>query len=242
LQDFKSAIENGFCCGASIDLLLIGVDTDTDSIRVHIPDNDGNTSIAVYLDTLRLYQDYARESHISDNVLEQKIVSLNQEVAQGMMKFIIYLMNNNFQQIAYVKRYFDSHYADIGHAERFIGAGIGYEEIQLRNLMYFAYLQTVEEATKDLDVGIKIFTGLNIQKGLPVPIVVRFDHHSHIPGSKERAVKRCQQVNEAIKDRYQNLCDKGLIYILQVTRDCDQRESIEILNNSVLNAISHGGH
>ena len=37
LLDFREAVENSFCCGASVDLLLIGIDTDTDAIRVHTP-------------------------------------------------------------------------------------------------------------------------------------------------------------------------------------------------------------
>ena len=40
LLDFREAVENSFCCGASVDLLLIGLDTDTDAIRVHPPSRD----------------------------------------------------------------------------------------------------------------------------------------------------------------------------------------------------------
>jgi len=69
-----------------------------------------------------------------------------------MARLIERLIVNNLSQIAYVRAFHGEHYADIGHAERFIGAGVGFEEIQLRNLMYFAYLDTVEEATADLDV------------------------------------------------------------------------------------------
>ncbi|MFM7169546.1 MAG: carboxysome shell carbonic anhydrase, partial [Cyanobium sp.] len=42
LEDFQTAIENSFCCGASVDLLLMGIDTDTDAIRVHVPGSDGS--------------------------------------------------------------------------------------------------------------------------------------------------------------------------------------------------------
>ncbi len=44
LNQFRQAIENSFCCGAGTDILLIGVDTDTDAIRVHIPDGNGELS------------------------------------------------------------------------------------------------------------------------------------------------------------------------------------------------------
>ena len=36
LLDFREAVENSFCCGASVDLLLIGIDTDTDLSLIHI--------------------------------------------------------------------------------------------------------------------------------------------------------------------------------------------------------------
>ena len=45
LNGFREAVENSFCCGASIDLLLIGLDTDTDAIRVHLPDGEGDLSL-----------------------------------------------------------------------------------------------------------------------------------------------------------------------------------------------------
>ena len=45
LREFRQAIENSFCCGASVDMLLVGVDTDTDAIKVHVPDADGDMSL-----------------------------------------------------------------------------------------------------------------------------------------------------------------------------------------------------
>jgi hypothetical protein len=159
-----------------------------------------------------------------------------------MAQLIERLIENNFSQIAYVRNHHGSHYADIGHAERFIGAGVGFEEIQLRNLMYFAYLDTVEEATADLDVGIKIFTGLNVSHSLPVPVIVRFDHHGHVPGSRERAETHCARVAEALTSRYADLAGRGLLHVLQVTRDVDASDSIEILACSVNAQARAGAH
>ncbi|MET0049568.1 MAG: carboxysome shell carbonic anhydrase [Candidatus Thiodiazotropha sp.] len=192
LVAFQRAIENSYCCGASIDLLLIGLDTDTDAIRVHVPDNDGEIDLNRFVDALELYEatqrvDESRARHDIHDAVRQT----SPGVTQGMARLIERLIENNFSQIAYVRGYHGAHYQDIGHAERFIGAGVGFEEIQLRNLMYFAYLDTVEEATQDLDVGIKIFTGLNVNHRLPIPVVVRFDYHGHVPGARERAVEHC---------------------------------------------------
>ena len=119
---------------------------------------------------------------------------------------------------------------------------MGFEEIQLRNLMYFAYLNTVEEATPDTDVGIKIFKGLNVARGLPVPIVVRFDYHGKVPGARDRAVQRCARVAGALNARYADLADKGLLHILQLVRDCSTDSAVEVLACSVNAAVEAGAH
>jgi carboxysome shell carbonic anhydrase len=243
LLDFQRAIENSFCCGASIDLLLIGVDTATDAIRVHVPNRAGEIDLERYVEALELYretanQDASRTLHDISDAVRQVAPDVN----EGTARLIDRLIVNNFSQIAYVRGYHGSHYADIGHAERFIGAGVGFEEIQLRNLMYFAYLDTVEEATADLDVGIKIFSGLNVSHGLPVPVVVRFDHHGQVPGSRERAAEHCARVAAALQARYADLAGRGLLHVLQVTRDCDSGDSIEVLACSVNAQDGAGGH
>jgi carboxysome shell carbonic anhydrase len=243
LVSFQQAIENSFCCGASIDLLLIGVDTDTDAIRVHVPDADGAIDRNRYVDAMGLYTSTARlDESRARNDIHDAVRQCSPGVVLGMSRLIERLIENNFSQIAYVRDYHGDHYADIGHAERFIGAGVGFEEIQLRNLMYFAYLDTVEEATADLDVGIKIFTGLNVRHGLPAPVVVRFDYHGQVPGARERAVEHCRRVSEAIKARYADLFPRGLLHLLQVVRDCNADAPVEILECSVNAETKAGAH
>lgn len=236
LYSFRQAIENSFCCGASIDLLLIGVDTDTDAIRVHVPSAAGEMSLDNYVDTQTLYTRTNAAAAINE-----AISACTPDVAQGMAKLIARLIENNLSQIDYVKARHGGRYPDIGHAERFIGAGVGFEDIQLRNLMYFAYLNTVEEGAADLDVGIKIFTGLNVSHGLPVPVVVRFDYHGHVPGARDRAEQRCQQVARALSERYADLRNEGLLHVLQVARDCDANGPLEIFACTV-NPTVAGGH
>ncbi|MGV6857835.1 MAG: carboxysome shell carbonic anhydrase [bacterium] len=240
LNAFREAIENSFCCGASIDLALIGLDTATDEIRVHVPDSRGNLSQERYIDSLKLYTNTLKSDrkHALEDI-RKAIFECSPGVAEGMARLIEQLIENNFSQIAYVRSYHGQHYADIGHAERFIGAGVGFEEKQLRNLMFFAYLDTVEEATQHLDVGIKIFTSLNIHRGLPVPIVVRFDYHGNVPGARDRAMVRCKRVTNAIRERYSEQYDHGLLHIMQVMRDCtSDRAPIEVLGCTVKPGIA----
>lgn len=238
LLAFQQAVENSFCCGASIDLLLLGIDTDTDAIKVHIPDANGNIDLEKFVDAKEVYQ---QTQHLSATEgaqrIEQVIRNVQASVNEGMLKLISKLLINNLSQVEYVRRYFGSNYEDIGHAERFIGAGIGFEEVQLRNLTYFAYLNTVEESTADFDVGIKIFSKLNVAKGLPVPIVIRFDYHGQVPGARERAIEHCQRVSDAVASRYNGLVEKGLLHTLLVVRDCNANGQIEILGSSLKTAI-----
>ncbi len=242
LNAFREAIENSFCCGASIDLLLIGLDTDTDALRVHVPDENGALALDRQIDALSLFDATAGSSQAdARRQIDEAIRGCSPQVQAGMARLIAQLVENNFSQIAYVRQYHGSHYADIGHAEYFIGAGVGFQEIQLRNLMYFAYLNTVEEATADLDVGIKIFSGLNVAHGLPVPVVVRFDHHSHVPGSRQRAEQHCQRVAGALQTRFAELVARDMLHILQVTRDCDGQGSLELLDCTATPATA-GAH
>lgn len=242
LENFRQAIENSFCCGASIDLLMLGLDTDSDAIRVHVPSGDGEMSLERFIDAQALYQETVRMG-VADAIctIETAITACSADVAPGMAKLVARLLENNMSQIDYVRQCHGGSYPDIGHAERFIGAGTGFEDIQLRNLMYFAYLETVEEGAADMDVGIKIFTGLNVAHSLPVPVVVRFDYHGKVPGARERAQQRCKRVADAIATRYETLYKQGLVHVLQVARDCDSSGPLETFACSV-NKPETGGH
>ncbi len=246
LTDFRQAVENGFCCGASVDLLLIGMDTDTDAIRVHVPDHEGNCDLGHWIDAAKVYEitrsmapDQARER--IRELVSAHVPNGARPPAEGMLRLIARLIELNISQIDYVRRYHDGAYADAGHAERFIGVGIGFEEIQLRNLTYFAYMGTIEEAAPHMDVGIKIFRGLNVSHGLPIPVVMRIDYHGKVPGARERAIDHCERLAAALRGRYQKLCDDGLLHCLRAVRDVDSTAPIEVVGSS-LDPDQGGGH
>jgi len=243
LKGFKQAVENTHCCGASIDCLLIGMDTDTDGIRIHMPDTNGEIDLENYIDSLDVFDTTVsmRANEAEQWIAEHITNKGGNALTEGMARFMSYLLKNNMSQVEYVRSYYGGRYDDIGHAERFIGAGIGFEEIQLRNLTFFSYLNTVEEAATDLDVGISIFTGLNVSRGLPVPVVVRYDYHGNVPGARERAEGHCQRVSNALHDRYSELTGRGLMHTLQVVRDINGAGQIEILDCSVKTEVT-GAH
>lgn len=243
LQDFQQAVENSFCCGASVDLLLMGIDTDTDAIRVHVPGMDGSTNLERWLDARDVYE---ATRHLSADEGRHRIQGLVEQAAAaspdpGMVRLIARLLENNLSQIDYVRQYHGGHYSDAGHAERFIGVGIGFKEVHLRNLTYFAYMDTLEEGAPDLDVGVKIFKGLNVSRGLPVPVVLRFDYSGKVPGARERAVQHAQRLMAAIKARYSELVGQGLLHVLLTVHDKDRHAPAEAVG-STISFETEGGH
>lgn len=243
LQAFRVAVENSFCCGASVDLLLLGIDTDTDAIRVHVPDRDSKAPLDQWLDAKDVYESTCSLSPqgAREKILQMVKAAVQGELDQGMVRFIARLFENNISQIDYVKEFHDGAYADAGHAERFIGVGIGFKEIHLRNLTYFAHVDTVEESTADLDVGVKIFTGLNVSRGLPIPVVVRFDYRGKVPGARQRAISHGERVIAAIKQRYSDLYKQGLLHLLLSVRDRDRFVAAETVSSSIT-FPTPGGH
>ncbi len=235
LLDFRESIENSFCCGASVDLLLIGLDTDTDAIRVHVPASDSTMLLDEWVCALDLYKETKSLSkdQAMKRISERVESSAPARPDKGMVSFISRLLANNISQIDYVRELYGGSYPDAGHAERFIGVGIGFKEVHLRNLTYFSHLDTVEEGAPDLDVGVKIFTGLNISKDLPIPIVIRFDYSGKVPGAKERAIADCHRVDEAIVFRYRDLVADGLLHTFLTIRDRDQKSPAEVVGSSL---------
>ena len=235
LLDFREAVENTFCCGASVDLLLIGIDTDTDAIRVHTPSKNNEVDLKSWVCANQIYQEtQSLNSQESLQKIQEKLKSVCPgETDPGMVMFITRLISNNISQIDYVKNFHDGSYKDAGHAERFIGVGIGFKEIHLRNLTYFAHLETVEQGAPDLDVGVKIFKGLNNSRNLPIPIVIRFDYSASVPHARERALADCHRVNEAINSRYRELIDVGSLHTFLTIRDRDKKAPAEVVGSSL---------
>ena len=239
LHDFRQAVENSFCCGASVTLLLLGLDTDTDAIRIHVPTADGATNPDHWLDAREVYgQTVAMAPEAAREVIGERVrQDAGGSIEEGMVRFISQLLENNISQIDFVRQFHNGAYGDAGHAERFIGVGIGFKEIHLRNLTYFAHMETVEEGATDLDVGIRIFKGLNISRGLPVPVVIRYDFHSSVPGSRERAVRSCERIAAAVHGRYRTLSRQGLLHTLLTVRDGDHYKPPEVLGSSLQSPV-----
>jgi carboxysome shell carbonic anhydrase len=177
LNELRSAIDNTFGRGAAPETLLIGMDTDTDAIRVHLPDELSANCPLRYVDSAQIFKaTLGLNQHSARDAIAHAVSAAEPKcgIRPGMRRLIERLLEANLSQIEYVIQHHEGRYADIGHNERFICAGEALSELQLRNKFYFAHLDTVEEGTADLDVGIKIFTGLNVSRGLPIPVLCTF--------------------------------------------------------------------
>jgi len=238
-MQLRAAIDNTFGLGAAPDVLLIGVDTDLDAIRIHIPDAEGNTNLARYVCNAGLYRETvgmsaeAARAHIDQAVARVEAAS---SCAAGLRRLILALLEANLSQIEYVIQHHAGRYAVIGHDEEFICAGEAVAELQLRNQFYFAHLDTVEEGAADMDVGIKIFSGLNVRHGLAIPVLVHFHYSSRVPGARERAVQRCRRVKAAIESRYPDLHAQGLLRCQMAVSDRHGSERCSFVADEVADA------
>lgn len=240
LREFREAIQNRFCCGASVDILLIGVDTDTDSITVHVPDADGELSLHRSIDNMVIYDQtvgddpntaYLKVYQAIQVVSEQEgWGSGSGQPSEGMRRLVATLLVNNLSQIDYVCATQGGRYSDVGHAEQFISVGDGFEEFQLRNIAYYAHLQTLEEGAPDMDVGMKILEKLNVGRGLPVVVAVHFRYDSRVPGSRDRTVAKCRRVTDAIRARYSDLARPGFLVCGMTVQDQAEGSPIEVVD------------
>jgi len=240
LYQFREAIENSFCCGASTDILLIGVDTDTDSIKIHVPDSKGDLSQHRIVDNAQLYQDTLNMTADQARVAVYEAISNpNQQSPgwgagegqphEGMRKLVANLLINNLSQIEYVKDLYGGCYPDIGHAERYISVGDGFDEVQMRNVSYYTHMDTLEEGAVHMDVGINIFRDLNVKHGLPIPVAIHYHYDAKVPGSRDRAVEKASRVEKAIRNRYTNLDSKGMLFCHISVQDKPTGSDIETI-------------
>lgn len=246
LNELRAAIDNTFGRGAAPDILLIGVDTDLDAIRVHLPDARGDVNAYRYVDTAELYRATlgmdakAARAHIAAAVAKAERADGwaqgEGEMAPGMRALVLKLLEANLSQIEYVIQHHAGRYAVIGHDEEFICAGVAMSELQLRNQFYFAHLDTVEEGAADMDVGIKIFSALNVAHGLAIPVLVHFHYSSRVPGARERAVQRARRVKAAIESRYADLHAQGLLRCQMAVSDRYGTERCAFVEDEVAEA------
>lgn len=208
LTQFAEAVQAVHCCGASVATLLVGVDTDTDAIRVHVPDATERMAVGRYVCSRQMYERTATLSREAAKEAIRAAVAQCAQVAsddastEGMRWLCGYLLKNNLGQVEAVRRGHGAGYADRGHAERLIVVGDALDDVQARNLAFQAQMETVEEGEADLAVGLEILGGLHASRGLAIPVLAHVVYDGRIPGADARAERRARRLAGSIERRF----------------------------------------
>jgi len=208
MDEFRGAVQARYGAGDKVALLMIGHDTDTDSIRVHVPDAAGNTCAERFvcgLDLHRATADLPREAGkdtVRQAVADCMGVAADDAASEGMRWFCGYIVKNNIAQVEAVKQRFPGGYVEAGHNERMIVLGDPIDDVQLRNLAFQAQMDSVEEGGGDLDIGVKILGKLLPPQGQAVPILVICQYDTEIPGDEAAAATDAQRMKQAVIDRF----------------------------------------
>ena len=188
LDQFAQAIRNVHGASAGVATLLVGVDTDTDAIRVHVPDLSGRMAVDRFVDSLKVYgqtasmsRDAAKDA-VRAAVADCAGVGGSDRATEGMRWFCGYLVKNNIAQVDVVQRELGGRHKDAGHTERLIVVGDALDDVQLRNLAFQAQMETVEEGAADLDIGVSVLRHTHETPGLAIPVLVYFEHDPRLPG------------------------------------------------------------
>jgi carboxysome shell carbonic anhydrase len=208
LHDFAEAVARRHGEAARPAILLVGVDTDTDSIRVHVPDPAGKIDLDRYLSSAELHgatRELSREAakeEIRRRVAAAIGVAPDDPATEGMRWFCGYLLKNNIAQVEAVLGRFGGPYPDRGHEERLVVVGDPIDDVQLRNLAFQAQMRSIEEGEGDLAVGIRILGERLAPAGLAVPILVLRTFEGGLPGAADRAAERAQLMRRAVERRF----------------------------------------
>lgn len=234
LEEFAGAVESTHGAAAGVATLLIGVDTDTDAIRVHVPNAAGVADVARFASSSILYDQTASlerdaaKALIRRAVAECAGVDADDEATEGMRWLCGYLLKNNIGQVDAVRGNSGGSYSDPGHAEKLVVAGDAIDDVQLRNLAFQVRMDTLEEGAADLDVGMGLLARTHALQGLAVPVLVHVAYDERIPGARARAEARARRLGAAIKDRY-GVAEKAAGLVVQEVVRAQGRSCLELV-------------
>ncbi len=210
---------------ARVATLLVGVDTDTDAIRLHVPDSQGNmhagrhlSSHILYNRTSALPRDAAKEA-IRNAVAACAGVSAADAASKGMRWFCAYVLKHNIAQIDSLREWQGGRSRDAERTRRLIVVGDAVDDAQLRNIAFQAQTGRIEEGAADLDIGIASLRGPHEERRLAIPLLVHLHADPRIPGSAQRAQSRANRLANSIRHRYADLASRGRLHVEAVIRN-----------------------
>jgi carboxysome shell carbonic anhydrase len=227
LVDFQTALAAIHGPEARAAVLLVGVNTDDDSIRVHVPDANGASSIERFVESRSLWTQTRRltreagKGAIRAAVAACAGVPQDEPRTEGMRWFCGYLLKNNIAQVDAVHRRFGGAYPDADHAERLIIVGDPIDAVQLRNLAFQAQMETAEQGAPDLSVGVGLLRRRLEPQGLATPVLVHVSYDPRIPGAPAAARARASRLRAGVLASQPDLVQRGLLHVEAAIRAAD---------------------
>ncbi len=222
LRQFGQAVRLLHGEGASVATLLVGVNTDTDAIRLHVPDAHGNMHAGRYLNGHILYNS---TSAMAPAVARQAIrnavavcagVDPNDAASAGMRRLCLYLLEANMAQVDF-RREWRWLYSDT--CERLVVVGDAVDEEPMGKVAFQAQMDEFDDGAAEIDYGINVLRGYYDKRRIAIPLLVHVRSDSLIPGSVQHAQDRASRLVGEIRRRYDDLILRGHLHIQAIIRD-----------------------
>jgi carboxysome shell carbonic anhydrase len=209
---------------ASVATLLLGVNTSTEAIRVHVPDADGIMHAGRHLNSHILYNGTSALSH---NAAKAEIhravttcagVSGNDAGSAGMRWLCSDLIEAN---IAHVDFRREGRLLHSASHERLLVVGDPVDEPPMGDFAFQVRTSAFEDGTAELDSGIITMRGFHEKNRLAIPLLVHVRVDPLMPGAMQCARGRAGYLATEIQRRYDHLVSRGNLHIEVIIRDSD---------------------
>jgi carboxysome shell carbonic anhydrase len=224
LRQFGQAVRLIHGEDVSVATLLVGVNTDTDAIRVHVPDAHGNMHAGRHLNGHILYNSTSALSHTAAKAAIQNAVAIcggagaNDVASAGMRWLCSYLLESNIAQLD-LRREWRWPHSD--STKRLLVVGDTVDEAPMGNFALQAQMSTFEEGAAEIDNGINILRDFHEKRRLAIPLIVHVRVDPLMPGAVQYARGRASHLANEIRRRYDNLVSRGFLHIQAIIRDSD---------------------
>ncbi len=224
LRQFVQAVRLIHGEATSVATLLVGVNTDTDAIRVHVPDAHGNMHAGRHLNGHMLYNGTsalsptAARGAIQNAVAICGGVSLNDVASAGMRWLCGYLLEANIAQVDFRREW---HWLHAGSTQRLLVVGDAVDEAPMGHFAFQAQMDSFDEGAAEIDFGISVLRGFHEKRRLAIPLIVHVRVDPLMPGAVHYARGRASHLANEVRNRYDHLVSRGLLHIQAIIRDSD---------------------
>jgi hypothetical protein len=222
LRQFGQAVRLVHGEEASVATLLVGVNTMTDAIRVHVPDADGLMHAGRHLNSHILYNRTSALSHHTAKAEIDRAVTTCAGVREtdaasaGMRSLCGFLLESNIAHLDF-RRAGPVLQSD----ERLLVVGDPVDEPPMGDFAFHVQADTLQDGEAELDKGITSLRGFHEKRRLAIPLLVHVRVDPLRPGAVQSARDRASILATEIQQRYDHLISRGTLHIEIVIRDSD---------------------